>query len=183
MVTTLLLIGLLMGCGGDKRATVMDSVTIADSGVYHADNDIAMTVRSLMDALSVGEKLDSVNYDFRGVLTDGMGRPLYTNLQGVPGQWEVDVTSPTSAVIRNTHIGDLLPLDLESYIVQTLDNDSDGLLPVHLEETEETEGDTVRRVVYDFGGGFLRIETRKVAAAEGVEGAVMNITTAKNIPI
>lgn len=178
-----LAIGLSTGCHGGKRTVATDSVSVTESENYHADNDIAMTVRSLMDALKVGEKLDSANYDYRGVLTDGVGRPLYTTVQGVPGQWEVDVTSSTSAVIRNTHVGDLLPLDLEHYLVNTLESADSGMVPVHAEEDEEIGGDTVRRVIYDFGGGFLRIETRKVASAEGVEGAVMNITAAKYLPI
>ena len=169
-----LAIGLSTGCHGGKRTAATDSVSVEESENYHADNDIAMTVRSLMDALKVGEKLDSANYDYRGVLTDGVGRPLYTTVQGVPGQ---------SAVIRNTHVGDLLPLDLEHYLVNTLESADSGIVPVHAEEDEEIGGDTVRRVIYDFGGGFLRIETRKVASAEGVEGAVMNITAAKYLPI
>ncbi len=58
---------------------------------FHADNDIAMTVRSLADAIKVGEPLDSTEYDFNGVLTDGQGAPLYTDVQGSPGTWIVDV--------------------------------------------------------------------------------------------
>lgn len=58
---------------------------------FHADNDIAMTVRSLADAIKVGEPLDSTEYDFEGVLTDGQGTPLYTDVQGAPGVWVVDV--------------------------------------------------------------------------------------------
>lgn len=174
----------MTGCNGSKRAAASDSAYVAVPDTYHADNDIAMTVRSLVDALNVGEKLDSADYDFKGVLTDGTGRPLYTNLQGMPGQWEVDVTSPTSAVIRNTHVGDLLPWDLENYLVQSLNSGDNDIVAVAVDEEEDpVEGDTIHKAVYDFGGGYLRIETRKVMAAEGTEGAVMNITTAKNVPI
>lgn len=185
---SLLIVALVLtmtsGCSGAKRTAVNESAYVSAPEAYHADNDIAMTVRSLVDALNVGEKLDSADYDFKGVLTDGTGRPLYTNLQGIPGQWEVDVTSPTSAVIRNTHIGDLLPWDLESYLVQSLNTTDNDVVKVEVgEEEDPLEGDTIHRAVYDFGGGYLRIETRKVIAAEGIEGAVMNITTAKSIPL
>lgn len=53
--------------------------------MFHADNDIAMTVRSLVDAVRVGETLLPADYDFVGVLTDGQGTPLYTDVDGAPG--------------------------------------------------------------------------------------------------
>lgn len=184
IVALVLVLTMTSGCSGAKRTAVSESAYVAAPEAYHADNDIAMTVRSLVDALNVGEELDSADYDFHGVLTDGTGRPLYTNLQGTPGQWEVDVTSPTSAVIRNTHVGDLLPWDLESYLVQSLNTTDNDVVKVEVgEEEDPLEGDTIYRAVYDFGGGYLRIETRKVIASEGTEGAVMNITAAKNIPL
>lgn len=166
------------GCNRQSRneaITDSDSVATAPAEYYHADNDIAMTVRSLVDALSIGERLDSANYDFKGVLTDGQGRPLYTDITGTPGIWEVDVTSPTSAVIRNTNIGDLLPWDLEHYLVQTLNLDESDMIPPSPEVPADAD---IHRVEYDFGSGYLRIETRKVIA-DGMEGALMNITTAK----
>lgn len=168
----------VLGCSrSNRKAAIADSDTVATAPAeyYHADNDIAMTVRSLVDALSIGERLDSVNYDFKGVLTDGQGRPLYTDITGTPGIWEVDVTSPTSAVIRNTNIGDLLPWDLEHYLVQTLNLDESDMIPPSPEVPSDAD---IHRVEYDFGSGFLRIETRKVIA-DGMEGALMNITTAK----
>ena len=168
----------VLGCSrSNRKAAIADSDTVATAPAeyYHADNDIAMTVRSLVDALSIGERLDSVNYDFKGVLTDGQGRPLYTDITGTPGIWEVDVTSPTSAVIRNTNIGDLLPWDLEHYLVQTLNLDESDMIPPSPQVHADAD---IHRVEFDFGSGYLRIETRKVIA-DGMEGALMNITTAK----
>ena len=87
---------------------------------YHADNDIAMTIRSLADALRVGEELDSTEYDYEGVLTDGQGRPLYTDVQGAPGIWQVDVVDSRTAMVRNIYLGDLLPGALEEYLAKSL---------------------------------------------------------------
>lgn len=178
LTVAILILAHVSGCSRQNRnASIADSDSIATAPAeyYHADNDIAMTVRSLVDALSIGERLDSVNYDFKGVLTDGQGRPLYTDISGIPGIWEVDVTSPTSAVIRNTNIGDLLPWDLEHYLVQTLNLDESDMIPPSPEVPADAD---IHRVEYDFGSGYLRIETRKVIA-DGMEGALMNITTAK----
>lgn len=178
LTLAILMLAHVLGCSRSNRnAAIADSDTVATAPAeyYHADNDIAMTVRSLVDALSIGERLDSVNYDFKGVLTDGQGRPLYTDITGTPGIWEVDVTSPTSAVIRNTNIGDLLPWDLEHYLVQTLNLDESDMIPPSPQVHADAD---IHRVEYDFGSGYLRIETRKVIA-DGMEGALMNITTAK----
>lgn len=178
LTVAILLMAHVAGCSrpnGNASIADSDSIATATAEYYHADNDIAMTVRSLVDALSIGERLDSVNYDFKGVLTDGQGRPLYTDITGTPGIWEVDVTSPTSAVIRNTNIGDLLPWDLEHYLVQTLNLDESDMIPPSPEVPADAD---IHRVEYDFGSGFIRIETRKVIA-DGMEGALMNITTAK----
>ena len=178
LTVAILILAHVSGCSRQNRNAAIadsDSIATAPAEYYHADNDIAMTVRSLVDALSIGERLDSVNYDFKGVLTDGQGRPLYTDISGIPGIWEVDVTSPTSAVIRNTNIGDLLPWDLEHYLVQTLNLDESDMIPPSPEVPADAD---IHRVEYDFGSGYLRIETRKVIA-DGMEGALMNITTAK----
>lgn len=114
----------LGSCGkgtAEKSAESDSAAGVAEE--YHADNDIAMTVRSIADAICVGEPLDTVDYNFYGVLTDGQGHPLYTDLQGNPGNWDVDVLSPTTAVIRNVDLGDLLPDDLEIYLSSMLEMD------------------------------------------------------------
>lgn len=143
---------------------------------YHADNDIAMTLKSITDALSIGEPLDTLDYNFEGVLTDGAGHPLYTDIQGTPGTWEVDVISPTSAVIRNIYLGDLLPEDLESYIAYNL-----NLSPENIVESSDFDDDEdTQLVVYDLGNCSLRIETRAAVAPNGLEGPLMRITALRN---
>lgn len=145
---------------------------------YHADNDIAMIVQSMADALKMGEPLDTLDYNFEGVLTDGEGRPLYTDIKGSPGIWNIDVLSPSYAVIRNIFLGDLLPEDLESYLAGTLNLSPDNLIKSELSSEEE---DT-QLVIYDLDGCYLRIETRAAVAPNGLEGPFMNIITTTDLP-
>lgn len=145
---------------------------------FHADNDIAMTVRSIVDAIRVGENLDTADYNFNGVLTDGIGRPLYSTLQGHPGMWDVDVLSPSMAVIRNQEIGDLLPEDLENYIISNL-----NLTEANLIDSLEYHGaQGAETSVYDFGGGYLRLDMRTESSASGLEGALVRITATRELP-
>ncbi len=138
-----------------------------------------MTVRSITDALRVGEPLDTLDYNFEGILTDGEGHPLYTDIQGTPGSWDVDVISPTTAVIRNVYLGDLLPDDLESYLASSL-----NLSPENIIETEEFDDDEeTQLVVYDIDGVYLRIETRAAVAPNGLEGPLMSIIATKTPPL
>jgi len=174
--------GLIINMSGCRRSTATvqpaaDSTSLY-SDDYHADNDIAMTVRSITDAIRVGEPLDTLDYNFEGVLTDGEGHPLYTDIQGTPGTWEVDVLSPTTAVIRNVYLGDLLPDYLESYLAGSLDLSQENVI----ETTEFDDDDETQLVVYDFGGGYLRIETRAAVAANGLEGPLMSIVATKTPP-
>lgn len=171
---TLFMATITIGCHKSaSEAGSSDSLTVA-AEEYHADNDIAMTLRSITDALSVGEPLDTLDYNFEGVLTDGEGHPLYTDIQGTPGTWEVDVISPTSAVIRNVYLGDLLPDDLESYIVANLNLSEDNLI----ESTDYDDDEETQLVVYDLGKCHLRIETRAAVAPNGLEGPLMSIIAA-----
>lgn len=170
----------LTACNSDHKRNVpaVDSAVVPAEEEFHADNDIAMTVRSIADAIRVGEPLDTIDYNFDGVLTDGTGRPLYTDLKGAPGIWDVDVLSPTSAVIRNVNIGDLLPDDLESYIIGNLElteNDRVDSISVPVPEGAET-------AVYDFEGGYLRIDVRNTSATNGLEGAMVSITASRDLP-
>ncbi|MDE6006292.1 MAG: hypothetical protein K2G67_01930 [Muribaculaceae bacterium] len=162
------------GNAGDDSASSLS----AEQEEFHADNDIAMTVRSIVDAIRVGENLDTADYNFNGVLTDGIGRPLYSTLQGHPGMWDVDVLSSSMAVIRNQEIGDLLPEDLESYIISNL-NLTDADLIDSLEYHGAMGAETS---VYDFGGGFLRLDTRTESSASGLEGALVRITASRDLP-
>ena len=64
---------LITGCNGWNKSAGNEETETHDD---HADNDIAMTLRSIIDAVKVGEPLDSAQYNFTGTLTDGSGRPL-----------------------------------------------------------------------------------------------------------
>ena len=166
------------GCGGSRESAEPADTLRSAIEEYHADNDIAMTLRSITDAIRVGEPLDTLDYNFEGVLTDGEGRPLYTDIQGSPGEWIVDVLSPTSAVLRNVYLGDLLPDYLETYIAGSL-NLSDSNI---VETTEFDDDDDTSLVVYDLDGGYLRIETRSAVAANGLAGPLMSIIATKLPP-
>lgn len=148
---------------------------------FHADNDIAMTIRSLADALKVGEPLDSTLYDFQGILTDGQGSPLYTDVQGSPGQWEVDVLDERNVIIRNVYLGDLLPADLETYLLHSLHIDKESMIEFtahHAVDDDETE-----IAVYDFDGGYLRFEVRAGIAPNGLEGPMLSIVMSADPPV
>lgn len=168
------LLGLVVGgssCSSTeekKEGRATESVT---PETYRADNDIAMTVRSLADALSQGEPLDSADYNFEGVLTDGQGYPLYTDIQGGPGVWEVLVLSPRSAVVRNLYLGDLFPDDLGNYVISALGLSPDSEIQSH--EYDDDEMTSVR--LYSFNGGELRIESRSAVAPNGLEGPLVSI--------
>lgn len=162
-----------LSCGrkaeNNENSTQTEEVKVDEH--YHADNDIAMTLRSIVDAINVGEPLNSEDYDFKGILTDGSGRILYTDVNGTPGEWEVKVLSPTTAVIRNLHIGDLLPDDLEHYLTYSL-----GLTPQHItEDVEYDENETASLTVYDFGTGTLRLEVHGGISSGGLEGSLLSI--------
>ena len=160
-----------------------DGTAGADSAVqaveeYHADHDIAMTIRSVADAISVGEPLDTADYNFDGILTDGMGHPLYTDLQGNPGRWDVDVLSPTSVAVKNVDLGDLLPDDLEVYITGSMGMSEDNIVA----SKELDDQDDTRITVYAFRGGFLRFERRKGVSPNGLEGSLMRILASSEAP-
>lgn len=159
-------------CGGSKGAdSDTSSVAAAQETAFHADADIAMTVRSIADAIRVGEKLDSTDYDFRGILTDGQGRPLYTDTHGAPGEWVVDVLPDGGVVIRNINAGDLLPEDLREYLASNL-----GLTTSDIVETSEYDDDEDTSVeVYDFGKGLMRFETRNAPGPNGTDAVFVSI--------
>ena len=172
-VTLILLISFLSACRQEGSQKNPAQEETADD--YHADNDIAMIVRSLADAISVGEPLDSIDYDYEGVLTDGQGTPLYTDVQGAPGQWDVNVVSPEKAVIRNLYLGDLLPKDLEVYVTESL-----ALSPRDIVESDEFDSDDESELtLYDIPGGELRFETRAGLAPNGLEGPLLSIVILK----
>lgn len=162
----------------DKEVVTPQPIVASED--FHADNDIAMTVRSIADALRVGEPLDSTEYDFEGVLTDGQGTPLYTDVQGGPGIWVVDVLDPKTVTLRNLYLGDLLPTDLESYLLQSL-----GLTEKHkilFTAHEAVNEDETNILVYDFDGGYMRFEIRAGIAPNGLEGPLLTIIMSADPP-
>lgn len=147
---------------------------------YHADNDIAMTVMSIVDALKVSEPLDSTEYDCETVLTDGQGAPLYTDIQGSPGLWDVNVLDERTAMIRNVYLGDLLPVDLETYLLETL-----GLTPgdkLDFTIHEAVDDDETEIAVYNSEGVFMRFEVRSGIAPNGIEGPLLSIILSSTPP-
>lgn len=137
---------------------------------FHAENDIAMVMRSLADALAVGERIDSADYSFEGILTDGQGMPLYTDVQGGPGEWVVEVLNDSTAAVHNLYVGDLLPGQLLAYL--------EDELPMQVQDVEDTEADSdddLERHFYYLGTGSVRFEVRSARASNGLEGPLVRI--------
>lgn len=160
----------------DRGDTAYTELPVEEAGEsFHADNDIAMTVRSMAYAINEGEPLDSTDYNFSGVLTDGLGSPLFTDFEGFPGQWEVDVVNPHEVLIRNIGTGDLMPGELIEYLSSTFNTAAE-------DENEELrmvdsfdEGDAQVQL-YSFGRTSLRVETRPETLPTGEVGPKLEIT-------
>lgn len=172
--SSLLIAASLAACSKSQESGTSDSMIPSDSpaGVsesYHADHDIAMTVRSIVDAIQVGENLLSDDYDYKGVLTDGIGAPLYTDIAGQPGIWIIAVNSPGSVNMRNLNPGDLLAGDLRDYIASNLSLDDSRIVEL-LDDEEDNE-----IVTYDFGAGYLRFITHDTITPGGYESTMLNI--------
>ena len=179
LVMTLIL---AFGCAPKKEngEKTVREVKRTDQTGYHADNDIAMTMRSIADALKVGEPLDSAEYDFEGILTDGQGSPLYTDVQGSPGLWQIDVLDKKNVMIRNLYLGDLLPLDLQTYILQTLRIPAE--CKVDFVAHDAVSDDETEIELYDCEGVWLRFEVRSGMAPNGLEGPMLNIIMSADPP-
>lgn len=161
----------------DKSSdSLSDSVAAAEDNRYHADNDIAMTIKSVADALNQGEELDSLDYNFEGILTDGTGRPLYTDIQGTPGVWSIRVEAPNTLVVKNLYLGDLLPESLENYIVQSLGLEEESIVDTSKFKNKEIENS----LVYAFDGGFLIFNTTTALTPAGQEGPLLTIIATSN---
>lgn len=181
LIMTALVLIALTACGDNDKKTVSENIESSDEMEYfHADNDIAMTVRSLADALKVGEPLDSTEYDYEGILTDGQGTPLYTDIQGAPGLWVVDVLDKRNVMIRNLYLGDLLPLDLQTYILQSLRIPENNRLAFTAHEA--VDDDETDIAVYQTDGIFLRFEVRAGIAPNGIEGPQLSIIMSADPP-
>lgn len=170
------------GTSSEVSAVPSDTAGQEDEEYYQADNDIAMTVRSMADAINVGEPLDSTDYNFSGVFTDGMGSPLFTDFEGLPGQWEVDVLGPREVRIRNIGVGDLFPDSLVQYLAQTLSGDESE--EIGLKEVEVYDEGDARVEEYSYGHTRLRIETRPELLPTGEVGPKLEITLrADSLPV
>ena len=180
MLSVLLVCLILSTSCGKRQSGTESDETLTEGEEFHADNDIAMTIRSLADAIRVGEPLDSTEYDYVGVLTDGQGTPIYTDVQGSPGVWVVDVMDKKSVSIRNLYLGDLLPDDLESYILQNLP--SGHAVEMDFEAHEAVNDDETQITLYDLDGGYLRFEIRAGIAPNGLEGPLLTIVLSADPP-
>lgn len=151
---------------------------VVDEGEeYHADNDIAMTIRSVGDAFRVNEPLVESDWRYEGVLTDGTGMPLYTDIMGSPGQWSVEAVSANELRMHNLYLGDLLPENLRQYLVQALELSD----PLREGVVKDAEGGDVEVAEYDIPGGTMRIETREAKAPNGIEGPLVSISLTRRI--
>lgn len=166
---------IISACTGHHTTKSDDSLPVESDDQMHADNDIAMTIRSMMDALAVDQPLDSTEYNYQGILTDGSGRPLYTDIQGAPGQWSVEVLSPTRARVKNLYLGDLVPEELTQYLLSSL-NIPDSLL---VKEGSPVNMPNAEIEVYDFGSGQIIFEILTANTESGHTGPLMNILLIK----
>ncbi len=169
MVSVMLIV--LVSCGGRASVAGLDVPKPEDSQ-FHVDNDIAMTVCSLVDAVRVGERLDSADYGFHGILTDGQGTPLYTDIEGNPGEWIVKVVSDDEARISNLHLGDLMTEDLRHYIVSALGLNSADLVTAYVNPADEQEFIWL----YDIGDVQVSFSETIVKTPSDLEGIMMSIS-------
>ncbi|MDE5652275.1 MAG: hypothetical protein K2I48_02255 [Muribaculaceae bacterium] len=172
---TLLILFFSAACSNaDKRSADSDSLA-EEAFDMHADNDIAMHVRSIIDAINVGQPLDSADYNYYGILTDGTGMPLYTDVQGSPGAWEVKVLTENSAAIRNVYLGDLLPDELVQYILANLEIPDEPLI-----HSVDDKSDTPASLtVYNAGSCDLIIERQMAKTTNGAHGPLLKIILRK----
>lgn len=187
MTCGLALGALLTGCsfGNNSNQHDTDSSASAEEE-YHADNDIAMNLRSMIDAINVGEALDSADYNFTGILTDGTGRPLYTDVQGSPGTWQIKVLTEKSAVISNLYLGDLLADDLVQYLLTSLEIPDEPLLTAEDDpkgtkkhrrgrKAVADEDATNKLSIYQIDDADLIIERQTASTPNGAEGPLLKI--------
>lgn len=170
----------LIGCQKKKAESQPDSDTVKSpvvEEVFHANNDIAMTVRSIVDALKQKEPLDTAVYNFEGVLTDGSGAALYINAAGNPGHWRV-VVSDDKAVIENLDLGDFTPDNIRLYVCEEI-----GLTEEDIIKKGEVKGPGGAEMTnYSFDGGEIHFESAKALTADGNEGPVLSIVIFRNPP-
>lgn len=175
----LLALLLLTACSGkdtNNSERVMTSDTLSSDSVQIDNYDIAMAVSSITDAIDMGEPLDTAEYNFEGILTDGQGTPLYTDIQGAPGVWRIAVVGEKRAKIQNVYLGDLVPDSLRTYIVSTLAETS-GIKPECLYTDNDDNGclGYYPTISYNLGKSLIIFETKSVTTADGEEGPLFSI--------
>lgn len=149
----LLMLIAMGGCGKGSEKKNVDSDSIA-TAEYHADHDIAMTAKSVADAIKVGERLFSEDYTYNGVLTDGVGKPLYTSVDGRPGKWEVTVVSPNTVEIQNAEPGDLVSTELRDYLLKSLNLNEENRI-----DKSDASGNS-NSEIYDMQGCYVIVEAK-----------------------
>lgn len=164
----------LVSCG-NRTAAVGFDVSKPEENQFHADNDIAMMVCSLVDAVRVGERLDSADYGFQGILTDGQGTPLYTDIEGNPGEWVVRVVADDEARISNLYFGDLMTYDLRAYIVGALGLNGADLVTAYVNPADEREFIWL----YDIGDVQVSFSEISVKTPSDLEGIIMSVSVFK----
>ncbi|MDE5997497.1 MAG: hypothetical protein K2G77_04710 [Muribaculaceae bacterium] len=172
MISVMLIV--LVSCGNKAGGINYESV-MPEESQFHADNDIAMTVASIVDAVRVGELLDTADYDFNGILTDGQGTPLYTDLGGNPGEWQVCVVGPDAARISNLHLGDLMADDLRRYILGALNLNDADLVTAYVNPSDEQEFIWL----YDIGDVNVSFSETAVNSPSGLEGIIMSVSVSR----
>lgn len=159
----------------NKEAAVRQAEPMPQDTPFLADNDIAMTVCSIVDAVRVGEPLDSTGYNFLGILTDGQGTPLYTDVEGEPGEWRVAVVNDVEACISNRRVGDLMTDDLRQYILGSLGLNSADLVSAY--ENPHKEGEIIW--LYDIGDVKVSFSSFDTKSPSGIGGSLMTIKVFK----
>ncbi|MCM1005767.1 MAG: hypothetical protein NC402_05660 [Prevotella sp.] len=159
---------------GAVEKLIIDSLP-DDEQSFHAANDIAMRVRSVAAAINEGEAIDSTDYNFSGVLTDGLGAPLFTDFKGLPGQWEVDVINEREVIIRNTGTGDLMPGSLMQYVASSINSNSEEDETPILQMVDAYDNGDSHIEVYTYGRTSVQVETRPETLPTGEVGPKLEI--------
>lgn len=151
--------------GSSGQADSAASSQSQEEEQFHASNDILNHLSSIIDTFRVGDEISAADYDWTGILTDGEGKPLYTDHDMNPGEWEIKVLDPDRVCLRSLHKGDLAMNDLTAYLVEGL-----GLSPENQMPQESDASDGVIFEAYSFGPGIISFEIHPEKSPLGEEG-------------
>lgn len=168
-ILILCLIVAVAGCGKGSEKKNVDSDSIA-AAEFHADHDIAMTAKSVVDAIKVGERIFSEDYTYNGVLTDGVGKPLFTSAEGLPGKWEVTVLGPKTVQIQNAESGDLVPTELRDYMLKSFNLNEENRI-----DKADASGQS-KAEIYDMQGSYMIVETFTTTAGSEYQNIRITLT-------